>query len=206
MLNENKKIGIIIFVVALLLIGFLAFWIYNFNKSKQASPSPKTTAGSLATSSDSLMETALKNPPKVEYKFDQKAEDARELTAEDVRKMSLSFAERFGSYSNQSNYENIEDLKIFMTSNMKTWADGYIIDLKKLNKDTTNYFGIITLAINGEVKKFDKNAGVAEVLVYTQRRELGANSAEIKVYNQNITLNFVKSGSEWKVDSAYWAK
>lgn len=34
----------------------------------------------------------------------------------------MSFAERFGSFSNQSNYGNFTDLSIMMTEAMNNWA------------------------------------------------------------------------------------
>ena len=41
-------------------------------------------------------------------------EENREMTREDLKSLASSFAERMGSYSNQSDYGNMSDLKLFM--------------------------------------------------------------------------------------------
>ncbi len=195
--------GIFIVVIAIVLLAAMLIYTYGFKKNQNnANNVPAAITGPVKD----LMAEAKNKQPAPTYSFDAQAEANRQLGSEDLRKMALPFAERFGSFSNQSNYSNFEDLKIFMSDNMKTWSDSYVVDLKKSAGDTTVYYGITTIAISGEVQKFDDAAGQAQVLVSTQRRELGADSSAAKVFNQDITLNFVKIKGEWKVDSAYWAK
>ena len=201
-MNENKKVGIFIVVIALVLLAAMLIYTYGFKKSQNANNVGAAITGPVKD----LMADAKNSQPKPTYNYNAQAEANRTLTAEDLRKMSLSFAERFGSFSNQSNYSNFEDLKIFMSDNMKKWSDGYVADLEKAATSTTAYYGISTIAISGEVKKFNTTAGQAEVVVSTQRREQSANSSSANVFNQNITLDFVKVGNDWKVDAAYWDK
>jgi len=117
----------------------------------------------------------------------------------------MSFAERFGSYSNQANYGNIEDLKIFMSPKMQDWADDYVVSLRNQNKDNSVYYGITSVAISGEVKQFNDKTGAGEVLVSTQRREVIGNS-EPKVFTQNVLIIFEKIKGDWKAASATWQK
>jgi hypothetical protein len=118
--------------------------------------------------------------------------------------MAAAFAERFGSFSNQSDYGNFRDLQIFETAAMQAWAQNYISQAKAKKADTTVYYGIVTKSIVTEVKQFDSSAGQAEILVKTQRRETTGTSAASPAYYQDIIVKYLLEGGAWKVDSADW--
>ena len=124
------------------------------------------------------------------------------LTEMDLKKIAASFAERFGSYSNHSHYDNIKNLEAFMTDNMKEWA-GNFIEEKSSREYSGNYHGITTNAVTSQIQEFNKEQGAAKVVVSTQRRERRGGE-EPQTYNQDITLNFVKDNDTWKVDEAFW--
>jgi hypothetical protein len=114
-------------------------------------------------------------------------------------KTAAAFAERFGSYSNQSNYENLLDLKMLMTEKMSQWADTLIA---KGSDSQLIYYGITTRALNTELKTITEDQ--AEVLVATQRQEAMASEENNKVYYKDILIKFAKEDGLWKVDGAYW--
>ncbi|MEK7648796.1 MAG: hypothetical protein AAB400_02645 [Patescibacteria group bacterium] len=121
----------------------------------------------------------------------------------DLASIALPFAERFGSYSNQSSYENLSDLLPFMTEDFKKWAQG------KINEQLAKpyqpiYQGVTTKALSYSMKMFDEQTGIAEMAVSTQRREMIGSPANTKIYNQDVTLKFVKSDDIWLVDRAEW--
>jgi hypothetical protein len=123
-------------------------------------------------------------------------------TAEAVAR---SFAERFGSFSNQSDFENIIDLHPFMTAKMRVWADDYVEKTRGTTQAAAVYYGITTRALGSEILKQD--AASAVIQVNTSRREIGGNLGETKEYLQNIELTLVKeAGDFWKVDKAEWQK
>lgn len=203
-MDDRKRLGIFIIGSALVIVVIIAIYMYNFNQ-KQKAANQAATSTQEEVDADKLFKEALDSKTQVEYTFDPAAEKNRTLNSEDLRKMALSFAERFGSYSNQSNYGNVEDLKILMTPKMQDWADSYVADLKSQHKDNSTYYGITSIAISGEVKKFDDQAGVAEIMVSTQRREV-VGSGEPKVFSQNVLIAFEKINNEWKAGSATWQK
>jgi len=129
--------------------------------------------------------------------------NSNEFGEKDLKNMASSFAERFGSYSNHSNYNNIDDLKIFMSAKMQVWADEFLEQVRKDN-DMDIYYGITTKAVVSQVKKFDDDAGEGQVLVQTQRRESTGTTGNSTVFYQDILINFVMKNGAWKVDSAYW--
>jgi len=130
--------------------------------------------------------------------------DSDEKTKADLMRMAMSFVERFGSYSNQSNYNNIEDLMVYMSSDMVRWAEGHIKKERSRKKDTSIYFGVSTDALSSQVKKFEPSAGMAEFKISTQKRESSGSVANAKVYYQDILVSLVKENGVWKVDSAFW--
>jgi hypothetical protein len=120
-----------------------------------------------------------------------------------LRRVASFFAERFGSFSNQSDYENIDELKVLMTARMRTWADSYVTAQREAKQGSAVYFGVTTRAISTDVTEFDE-AGPATVKVSTQRSQESGETFKTKVYYQDMVIDFVKEGEIWKIDSAIW--
>ncbi|PIT94285.1 hypothetical protein COT98_04465 [Candidatus Falkowbacteria bacterium CG10_big_fil_rev_8_21_14_0_10_39_9] len=203
-MDDRKRLGIFIIGSALIIVIIIAVFMYSFNKKQQAA-NQVVPSTQIEADANKLFEEALNNKPQFNYAFNSTTEANRALNAEDLRKVAMSFAERFGSYSNQANYGNIEDLKIFMSPKMQDWADDYVVSLRNQNKDNSVYYGITSVAISGEVKQFNDKTGAGEVLVSTQRREVIGNS-EPKVFTQNVLIIFEKIKGDWKAASATWQK
>lgn len=206
--NNKKKVGIIIFLLALI---FLGVWIYIFYFRNPKTPS-LIPAGKTATSTtldesgkDILFEEAKKEATPKVFTFDVKKEDVREWSAEDLRKFAASFAERFGSFSNQANYENVTLAKNFMSQAFSKWADDYVAEKTK-EKYSGSYYGMTTTALVSEVKQYDKDAGQAQVMVKTTRRENNDSAGTSKDFNQDILISLIKENGEWKIDNAEWQK
>ncbi len=116
-------------------------------------------------------------------------------------KKALSFADKFGTYSNQSDFGNLKDLKPLMTEQMQNWVDG-----QKNNFSTEKYYGIITKAVSAEFQDFDDSNNVVKILLKTRRKEFLEDAGEQEVFNQDLILTFKKTNKEWKVDSAFWVE
>jgi hypothetical protein len=201
MLDDRKKMGIFIVGAALIILIAIAVFVYIFNKKNQAATVPEQNASALT--SDKLFAEAQANKPKVNYTFDPAMEAGRVWGREDVRKMAMTFASRFGSYSNQGNYTNFQDLEIFMTDQMKSSAQSYVASLRAKNNGDTNYHGFNTTAVSADIVSFDDSAGSSEILVTTQRVEtIGTGSP--RNFNQNIKINLKKIDGQWLVDAALW--
>ncbi len=127
--------------------------------------------------------------------------DKDDFNIDDLKIIASRFAERFGSYSNHSNFGNIKDLKLFMTEEMKAWADDYLAE-KKNEEYSGEYYGIITRAINAQEEAYSPDEGKAEIIVKTQKTE--DNNGDKNVYYQNILIKFVNQEGEWKISEAEW--
>jgi hypothetical protein len=122
-----------------------------------------------------------------------------------VLRIASAFAERFGSFSNQSDFENILDLKVFMTSSMADWADSYVEDARESGAASSGeYFGVTTRSVTTELLDFNETSGTAKVQVNTQRSERRGAAVVPSIRYQTVDIEFRREGDIWKVDSAVW--
>lgn len=205
-MDNRKKLGIFIIIIGLLIIAGIIYFIFirpSDDANVPTTPTATTTV-QLPIEPDTSSTTPSDKPRNYQqYDISQEAE--HEINATDVAKLATAFAERLGSFSNQSNYRNFEDLNIFMTASMRSWAVDYVTKMRLDNPYDGNYYGITTQAVNTEVKTFDDKAGKAQVVVNTQRREVKTDGGENN-FAQDLRLDFVKQDGQWLVDGAYWEK
>jgi hypothetical protein len=121
-----------------------------------------------------------------------------------LKRFASAFAERFGSFSNQTDFVNITDLAAFMTADFQEWAEEYVADARAQQTDTAVHAGTTTRALMAEVLAFDESDGTATVRVGTQRRKDASGTEPGEVYYQSIVIELVKVNGEWKADSATW--
>jgi len=126
-------------------------------------------------------------------------------TESTVRALAKTFAERFGSYSNQGNFEHLADLRDLMTVKMKGWADNYVAAQKAQATSNVNYYGVTTIALSVAVTSFEEELGRAELTVSTQRQETKGTAASTpRVFYQDLLVKMVKTNEGWKVDEVTW--
>lgn len=205
--GDRKKIGLFIIILGVVIIGLIVYFLIikqNYLSKEPVEGEPGSTE---VIPADEFPTTNPSNVPVNYQTYDVEQDGPRETTADDLGKLAMSVAERFGSFSSQSNYGNFIDLKIMMTSDMRDWIDSYIEELRSRPEGSDGtYYGITTKAINYEVKSFDDEAGKAEIVVNTQRRESTENINGGEPYNQALRLELVKVNGEWLFDAAYWSK
>jgi len=122
----------------------------------------------------------------------------------DVQFLAKDFAERFGSYSNQSDYKNLDELDTLMTDSMKSWIAQYKEQLKLQNPSTGPYYAIETKHVSNQIQSLDEKAGTAEILIKTQRQEFKNSIDNSKILYQDILIKLIKVNDAWKVNGAYW--
>ncbi|MFA5162979.1 MAG: hypothetical protein WC441_00445 [Patescibacteria group bacterium] len=202
MINRKRAI-ILVVVLGLLIIAFIIYWVW-FRRPITLGPSVETpvSPGSLPVE---ISTSTPGSKPRNYQNYDISKEAPHEINANDLGKLGMTFAERFGSFSKQSNYGNIEDAKLFMTSDLRDWADTYLDKLKEENKDK-DYYDIVTKATSFEVSSFDAKSGQGSIVIKTLRKESTEAVNNGKEYPQSLTLDFKKVGDSWLIDAAYWGK
>ncbi len=220
---NTKIVGIIIIVLGLAGLFGGAYFFYMqmfyvpdepvfFEEEEKAveeknEPEEKTLDGSVLKTEGGSIEKILELPERksvvISGKDQEEPEDNRSLTEQQLKRTASLFIERFGSYSNQSNFSNISDLKIFMTENMKKWADNFI-ENNNIDRDVSVYYGITTRSISQRIENFDESSGEATVFVKTLRRESGGSLTEDNSFYQEAVIRFLFEKGTWKVDKATW--
>lgn len=196
-MNKNF-LSVIFILLGLLLLGVIVYFIFfhDFSAPEAAVPENKN------------INTLTQKEPVVKKEESKNAVQAVKTTSsnveEDLKRLALSFAERFGSFSNQAGYQHIKDLKIFMSASMGEWADQYIQDEIAKNISNTIYYGINTKAVSAKAQDLDIEGGTAKILVSTQRAESTGSTGNTSKFTQDVIISFVKEKGAWKVSGAHW--
>lgn len=119
-----------------------------------------------------------------------------------LKALATSFAERFGTYTNQSGYVGLEDLTPLLTPSMSNWLKNtYIPKLKSEHDPKGFFYRVITSAPVVEV--VTQTADKATVMVSSQRTET-VNQSPSTSYLQDLKIEFLKQANQWLVDGAFW--
>lgn len=198
---DRKKVGIAIIIFgALSLIGIVYVLFFHKFTADLAPVADVISNGNSETAKIRPTEIDARNVSTIPQKPEVKKAGQAEL-----EQIAYSFAERFGSYSNQSTYQNMLDLKTVMTSKMSSWVDNYVQDQITSKKDTSTYSGITTKTVSVKLLNYKEGDTKAIAEVSTQRREATGNNNNASSYGQILKITFLKEGKDWKVDEARWA-
>ncbi len=114
-----------------------------------------------------------------------------------AQSLARIFVERIGSYSSQSNYQNIDDLMDLMTARVQDWAQGL-----KTEQNTDEYTGVTTRGLSLKTISFnEKRNAVIEV---SAQRQYSADDKEDSIEYQKAQVHLVYTAGEWLVDGIFW--
>ena len=154
-------------------------------------------------------EEAVKSPIRGAELAEQPTIVKGSITKKEAEQSSASivaknFTEIYGSYSNQSNYANIESSLPLLSASFKTQMSSLLTTSRASYTPASEYQGVTTIVISTTITEMDEAKGTALVLVKTQRKESVGTQANYTVKYQDIRLTLVKEGGVWLVDSAEW--
>jgi len=187
----QKKIIIVVIILLILATAFVIFYYY-FRGQETNQNTNQLNVNQETNQTLNLSENLNQNANISEGSADQTT----------INSIASAYAERYGSYSNQNNFENLEDLKIWMSKSLQKTTDDYIVAQRAKGLANQVYHGYTTTTLSA---KIDSIAGdKATVTVSTQRREVDDNTNQSKTYYQDLSLKFIKEESVWKVNEASW--
>ncbi|MGC9048741.1 MAG: hypothetical protein ACP5IX_00760 [Patescibacteria group bacterium] len=105
------------------------------------------------------------------------------------------FIERYGTWSNQSNFENFEDLMPFMTDKLKAETQALISEYQKIEK--SSYYGLTTNIVSLNLENFIVDEK-AEFSASVQQQE--TKNGQVNILYKTVKLTFVKEGTKWLGD------
>jgi hypothetical protein len=206
-MNKRTITIIILSLIAVLLLAGIIYFLFMFRPSGNVAPINQPVSQTTDTGQKNQLSTTPTSMTKqavVAQETVAQPASSEEVIRYTLVKIASSFAERLGSYSNQSNYGNITDLKNFMSVSMQSWADKYIANAQKTANYTGIYQGVTTRTVTTEVKSFNFTGGTADIIVHTQKTESSGDVSNASTYYQDILISFIKEGGQWKVDNAKW--
>ncbi len=194
----SRKQKILIVVVGILIILALFYWLFLRESFTPQSPESKTNVNVVA-----LPPVLPPNSTTVSASVPEAS--AEEKLRSSISRLAAAFAERYGSYSNQGNFENLIDLESLMTEKMWAETENFIEQNGTAPGSNSVYFGVTTKAISVNIVELDEGAGTAKITVGAQRREASGSMADSSAIKyEDLELVFQKVGGEWKVNEAKW--
>jgi len=120
-----------------------------------------------------------------------------------VQSTAMTFAERYGSFSSEGNFVNVEDLYPLMTERYQRRSEAEVARQRAAGaaagfQSTTTIVVSATVTLpNGEESK------AATARVVTQRTSVRGGERP-RTFGQEISVQLLKVGEEWRVDGADW--
>ena len=200
-MSRRVKISIIVIIIALVILAAVVFAPTFFKK-------PPVTNENMEK--DPFLNTNFPSNTEVRVSPDIEDDTQGEIITKEPSSQSVliaiakTFAEKFGSFSNQANFENLRNTKYYMTQRMKMWTDDYIEKNKNI-QNTDEFYGVTTRAIKVDIITLSDDESQAQVLVSTQQEEYANDvSSRGKLLYKRLMLDFKKENDQWKVDAAVW--
>lgn len=189
--QNNKRLLLVIagILVIILIVVFSVPWGQLFGKKKEA-PAPAAEVPG-----KELVEAAAVQ--KKELTVEEKA-------AANIAVTAKNFVEIYGSYSNQSNYSNLEDVLLLLSSRYRAEISAALNNFRASYKPGETYEGTTTVVVSSATESLDGAAGTAAMLVKTQRKISQGTQASYTVKYQDIRLDLIKEAGNWLVDNAKW--
>jgi len=205
---RNKTTALLLIFSGLIAIALIVYFTFFYGRQKAEIiniPPPQNTVEDIiiqnkpeapADSGAAVIEFS-------ENTEEQEIADSLEMAKAAVNRLAVSFAERYGTYSNQSNFGNLRDSFNLMSATMRASSE-VVIKKGKGSEYPPVYYGITTKAGSSQILTFDNDNGVAEILVKTFRAESSGTAEKTNNFNQEIIIRLVKEGGVWRVGAADW--
>ncbi len=186
--SKIKKIVLLVVVVALAGVG-----IWWFLRPSAELPAPSKSVDSSPKPSAVVKEkTAVQNnlSKQIEGKSQEEIGDYAQ-----VLKVSRYFVERYGSFSSDAAWQNLQDVKLVVTDDL--WQD--FEDLMDKPATQENFYSMQTKVLSLTVDSIDEDS--AKVTASVQQTETKGNKQNI-TYNKK-GLELIKEQGEWKVSNFF---
>ncbi|WKZ28954.1 MAG: hypothetical protein QY323_05520 [Patescibacteria group bacterium] len=114
--------------------------------------------------------------------------------------MGELFAERYGSYSNQGDYQNVRDLLPVMTAKYRAQTEAMLEDVEPQREQT--FEGVTSVKISSEVRSYNEAAGTAVVAVTLQQEKVSGVTTTVGY--RTLRMELKREGQDWRVDASRW--
>jgi len=120
-------------------------------------------------------------------------------TEQSLTTVARNFAERYGSFSSDSQFLNLEEVKLISTAKMQI-----ALEQEKLTLNSgQGFYGVSSKALKTQIVDLNESAGTAQITVSLQRSQRKDGAVDF-IYYQNLDLFLIKLGQSWLVDGVDW--
>jgi len=191
-----RRRAILIVALALLLLAIVIFAIVYF-WPKPPAPAVPAAPTSTAETEPAAPAAPAKNPLNAAPNVVAAAPGSTAAV-----QIAELFAERYGSYSNQGDFQNLTDLLPIMTAKYRAETEAYLATATP--SDASNYQGVTSVKISSEIRAYSQSAGTATVAVTLQQQKTTGASPTPAISYRSLRMDLKLVGTDWKVDSATW--
>ena len=207
-MNKKLKIALIVAMAIILVATVVIFAVVYFTQERKGETNTNSVTNINTTTNSNTNQSVNTNSDNTNINSasvntNSPTSDVNASVETLLKPIARNFAERFGSYSSDSNFENITKLEIYMSASLKKWAENYVADQQAKTSVDDPYYGVTTRALSLTTDLIDEKGGKAEFTVSTQRNQTKLNE-ESEIIYQNIKLKFILENDEWKVNEANW--
>lgn len=121
-----------------------------------------------------------------------------------LQRIAVTFAERYGSFSNQSDFANLESVLPYMTAAFQDRTRLFISSERAKKRDTSIYYALTTRSSRVTTETFNENGPTAMFLVLASRSEAIGSPVNVQHYEETFRVTMSKEGGVWRVDNATW--
>ena len=202
-----KTKAIIIIASAIVIFGLLVAIIFDLFPSKEIAPdTSKQQEVVLPDKDEGLPEGATFDASNAQEFSDLNPaifgeDDDSSPLEKEARDLAEFFIERFGTYSSDSRFSYIDDLRSFMSDSMAKEMDAY----KKTASIPDSYFSVDSSIASIEKESFSLANRNAIFTVVLNREEEQAGS--MSQYQQNASVYLTQDNTgHWKVNKVIWGQ
>ena len=185
----QRKTEIIIAVVVILLLAAVIFLLFR----SQPAPTRVEPVPNVQIDEPTKTSTGVTKVPTAQIPS---------TGAVSAATIARSFVERFGSFSSETNYLNVDDVKALATESFAQELEKIAETARK--NATDGYYGISTRLLTTATK--EEAVDTAIIIITTQREEATGSPANTNVFVQDITVELQKVGDSWLVNGFSWEK
>lgn len=198
---DRKTKGIyllILLVIVLLIVGTV--WLVRVLTAKPEPVTQPIDEPIVVTQEMLLRQQELTiNPVAIDEQRQEQIQQA------DLRIIAEPFLERFGSYNNQDNFRNFEELRIYTTASFQQWIDTqYRQQLRSQMPSLDTYYAINTKVLSSEGVEFLENGSRARMRFSTQRQIVAGFETEPQIQYQDARVELELVDGAWKVYGVFW--
>lgn len=200
-MHAKQKFLIIIIILAVaLIVGIsIIYYVYNINQDPDtvnANANKKLTNTTTVTTNSSTTNT---NSSTTETVAPERTEQEEKTF---ILNLAKNFTERFGTYSNQNDFANLENSKVYATADMQARLDKIIDDNQKYKYQP--YFSIDAEATSATLLEYEFGQDSAKAQVVAIRQETQSLPDKTTNYNQTAEVVLKKQNNTWKIDIITW--